>query len=45
MVRINNSLDYIDIDEDTVFVVTPDVLWFDDPDSREVEELPVQRAC
>ena len=26
---------YIDIDEDTVFIVTPDVLWIDDVDSQE----------
>ena len=26
---------YIDIDEDTTFVVTPDVFWVDDVDSDE----------
>lgn len=28
---------YIDIDEDTVFMVSPDVLWLNDVDSREAE--------
>jgi hypothetical protein len=32
---VNSSLDYIDVDEDIKFAVTPDVLWIDDPDRHE----------
>lgn len=30
---------FIDVDEDTVFMVTPDVLWIDDVDSAEAESI------
>ncbi len=31
-VSLNSSLDGIDVDEDTRFALTPDVLWVHDPD-------------
>ena len=38
---------YIDIDEDTEFVITPDVLWIEDVDSEEAQnvETPRRYCC
>jgi len=34
---------YIDVDEDTDFYITPDVLWISDVDSDEAEQMPEDR--
>ena len=36
---INVSVDFIDVDEDSIFAITPDVLWVVDPDSTEAEKI------
>ena len=37
MTSFNSSLDFIDVDEDSIFAVTPDVLWVVDVDSSEAK--------
>ena len=39
MTSFNRSLDFIDIDEDSIFAITPDVLWVDDLDSSEAKTI------
>ena len=36
---MNRSVDFIDLDEDAIFAITPDVLWAFDPDSAESLEI------
>ncbi|EKX42955.1 hypothetical protein GUITHDRAFT_140819 [Guillardia theta CCMP2712] len=43
-IMINKTSDYIDVDEDSIFSVSPDVLWITDADSKEAESI-FSSAC
>ena len=36
---INATLDYIDVDEDAIYAITPDILWVLDADSGEARQI------
>jgi hypothetical protein len=44
VVPLNASLDYIDVDEDSIFAITPDVLWVIDRDSAEADTIFRERC-
>ena len=39
VISFNASLDYIDVDEDSIFAITPDIMWVVDPDSGEANTI------